>query len=583
MALPNIWGQGSIFAFSSLDGISTFENSLSGTLLGDKVGILFHTATKKELFIKFNDVEDLKFVIVASDIIKANYKDRSSGEYKKLCIVFASEDTVIGYTAKSAYPIINSYDAEASCMNPGINLHKSDGEFTVLNLEDDEGIIRFSFSYSKKSEEDALKKANRGLNVDIDKLVADKINFYCSLPQGSGLDEIQSKTLKKCFSIMKSQCYSAEGRFKSRWTTPDRVPHKRLWLWDSIFHSIGNKYIVPKMAYESIKAVFDTQREDGFIPHFADPNFCSNITQPPVIAWGLYDLYSYTGKEDILKEQYERLKKYLLWNIKNRDSNHNYLFEWEINSDSVSNRCDESGMDNSTRFDNVVAMDTIDFSCFMANEAKYMSKISDIFKLEDEKKFWDTVFKKIKAAVNDQLWDDETHFYYDRILASGKFKKIQAVSSFLPLFSGICDEKRAKYLVDYLTDEDYFGTTFPVPSISKKECVFGTDMWRGPVWINYNYMIIVGLMDYGYIDLARSIAKKTIEVLAFWYQHDGVIYEFYDPNNIISPSRLNRKASNVYPYDFNISMPSIRDYGWSACLYVALVLNERLKINYQPL
>ena len=43
MILPDRWGQGSIFAYSGLDGECTMENGVVGTLLGDAVGVLFHT------------------------------------------------------------------------------------------------------------------------------------------------------------------------------------------------------------------------------------------------------------------------------------------------------------------------------------------------------------------------------------------------------------------------------------------------------------------------------------------------------------------------------------------------------------
>jgi hypothetical protein len=44
MVLPNIWGQGSLFAFSGLDGVNTYENSLTGTLCGDMNGVIFTRA-----------------------------------------------------------------------------------------------------------------------------------------------------------------------------------------------------------------------------------------------------------------------------------------------------------------------------------------------------------------------------------------------------------------------------------------------------------------------------------------------------------------------------------------------------------
>jgi neutral trehalase len=210
----------------------------------------------------------------------------------------------------------------------------------------------------------------------------------------------------------------------------------------------------------------------------------------------------------------------------------------------------------------------------MANEARCMSKIASELGLAEEESFWADLYERIRAAVNVQLWDEDDGFYYDRELDTGSFKKVKAVSSFLPLFAGICEKHQAESLIRHITDEASFGAEFPVPSISREDLAYGTDMWRGPVWVNYNYMIYLGLREYGYVDLADKLRKKSIEAITHWYMHDGVIYEFYDSENMISPSRFNRKGKNIQPYDFRIRLQSIRDYGWTSALYIAWMMEK---------
>ena len=108
--------------------------------------------------------------------------------------------------------------------------------------------------------------------------------------------------------------------------------------------SIGSQGDVYK---RQVRSLFDVQRPDGFIPHMSAPDWSSEVTQPPVVAWGIYKLYEKTGRTDWLSDSYDSLKRYLEWNFKNRDTNHNYLFEWDVNADSPNCRCDECGMDNS--------------------------------------------------------------------------------------------------------------------------------------------------------------------------------------------------------------------------------------------
>jgi neutral trehalase len=48
--------------------------------------------------------------------------------------------------------------------------------------------------------------------------------------------------------------------------------------------------------------------------------------------------------------------------------------------------------------------------------------------------------------------------------------------------------------------------------------------WRGPVWINMNWMLYYGLRQYGYYDLAGQVKSESLELLS----HDG-FYEYFDP------------------------------------------------------
>lgn len=567
-------GGGSIFAFSGLEGRSTIENSLAGYLKSDGVGVIFDCSTLVELAFDIKQATDLSFNIVSSDIV--HFKTEYKGIEKESAFAFLNEDTVIGFSHKNTISYIVCADIKERNPEEGIIIYTTASEHIAFIKRNEKEEVKFALSVSKKSENEAIQRAKKGISKDICQLMKSRYQFFGNLPRAETNNETVEKTLTKCFSILKSQVYSPEGNIKCRWTTPDRIPHKKMWLWDSVFHALGNKYISKDLAIETIGALFYLQNEEGFIPHMASPDIKSDITQPPIIAWGVYKLYEYINDKDIPARFYDALKKYLMWNFKNRDKNQNNLFEWEVNIDNPNCRCDECGMDNSPRFDSVEPMDCIDFSCYMANETRHMAKIAAVLGLNDEAIYWGNKHENIKTAINDLLWDEQDEFYYDRKIEKNEFKKVQAVSSFLPLFAGVCDLSRAEKLVKHLVDENKFNTPFPIPSIAVDDPTFGTDMWRGPVWINYNYMIACGLKEYGFNELAQSIVKKTINTISFWYNSDGVIYEFYDSYNRVSPSKLNRKGKPVNPYNYKIRMQTIRDYGWSASLFAEMTLNSML-------
>lgn len=551
--LPEKWGQGQLFAFCALDGDSFFNDDFAGTLCGDKIGVSFHTMCRRTLY--FGDMNKLispELKCVTSDMILLEALTGTCS------IIFAQRHLIVGeYTD---FPgVFVSLGGVCDTVRKGdTEIHISnDGEYTAILKRDG----RYAFSYGK-SEKEVCDLCQEGIKIDLDKLKKQKEKpFEKALPENNRYARLYAK----CISVMRSQLYSPEGGIKRIWSTPDRLPHRNLWLWDSVFHAIGHRHLDAELAQSLILALFDVQHGDGFIPHMARPDYSSAITQPPIIAWGALTVYEKSKDRSFLETVFKNNKAFLLWCKANRRKSERELYSWHTNPE-LNNRCDESGMDNSPRFDTESDLYAIDFSCYMANEARLMKKIADELGYSQESAFFGSWYENIKADINSLLWCEEDGFYYDYDITHSRLNKVQSVSSFLPLFAGLCDEKQVKKLISHLENPDEFGTEFPIPTISKKDKTFGSDLWRGPVWINYNYMISKGLADYGYNDLSQKIKATSLEVVNEWYNYTGTVYEFYDSENRIPPFCFNRKGKVFEPYDFRVKYQTIRDYGWSITL-----------------
>lgn len=495
--IPKKWGQGQIFAFSALDGESLFNDDLTGTLCGDRIGVIFETQIRRTLY--FADLNkflapELKYV--TSDMIMLETL------LGTVSMLFAQRHLIVGEYNDAVGVFVSTGGKSETVIKEGAEIHNTlDGEFTALLKRD--GL--FAFAYGK-SEKEVIALCQKGITADIEELKAQKKKpFEKALPD----DNEYSALYAKCISVMRSQLYSPEGNIKRIWSTPDRLPHRNMWLWDSVYHAIGHRHLDTKIAQDLILALFDVQREDGFIPHMARPDFASAITQPPVIAWGAWLVYEKSKDKSFLKTVLKKNKAFLLWCRDNRRKSKKELYSWHTNPE-LNNRCDESGMDNSPRFDTESDLYAIDFSCFMANEARFMAGISEELGDDEGSLFFRNWFEEIKADINSTLRCEEDGFYYDFDIQNNCFNKVSSVSSFLPVFAGVCDAEQCDKLISHLENPDEFATEFSVPTISKKDKSFGEDMWGGPVWINYNYMLAQGLSDYGYKDLSQSLRKKLL-------------------------------------------------------------------------
>ena len=126
-------------------------------------------------------------------------------------------------------------------------------------------------------------------------------------------------------------------------------------------------------------------------------------------------------------------------------------------------------------------------------------------------------------------------------------------------------------MVKVLTDETLLWSKVPVSTISQKDPRFSNDMWRGGVWVNINYFIIKGLMNYGYTDLAEKLRTATLDMVNKWYKKTGCIFEFFDPKDETSPFMCHRKGEPTKTPDYRKHVHSITDYNWSACFSILLI------------
>lgn len=580
MTLPRIWGQGQLFAYSALDGDSFSSDDLAGYLSGDRIGIIFCLKDRREL--AFTGLVDASsdFTAVTSDYFR----------FGTACtVLFVKRNILIGEVSGSVRPGVF---CDSTLRRKTIRLSEDDNiDVEIAYGDNDEytGLAvrwnRFAFVYGH-SEEEVISLTYEAFRFDIAAEEEKKLAYYRRF--GAVAEHRQSDSAAyaglypalyaKCLSVMKTQLYSPEGEYTMIRSTPDRLPHKKVWLWDSVFHAIGFRHMDTAIAKDLIMSIFVHQTEDGFIPHMADLGLSSSISQPPIIAWGALKVYeSVHDKNDCLQflsDVYDHNKKFLDWFHKKRRMHEDtYLYTWNM-TDDVNCRCDESGMDNSPRFDGHDPLYAIDLACFMANDITAMAKIAHELGYAEDEEYYKDWFSHIRHDVNELLWSEEDGFYFDYNITKHDFSKVWSVASFLPVFAGLCTNSQCDRLAEHLNNPDEFGTAFPIPSISAQDPTYGSDMWRGPVWINFNYMIAEGFKTHGTNpELGESIVRKTLSVIDRWYHDTGCIFEFYDSTDRKVPPRLNRKGTPFEPYNFDVRYQTIRDFGWSSTLTLDMLNN----------
>ena len=550
MKLHNTYSYGQLFCFSGLEGKTSREDDFVAMMMPKPITLRFHFDNAITLHIPVS--ENTAFSAVTGDML--------DGE--GVFVAFVDSNTIVGKAPVK--PTFASEKGHHTVQANGVEEFRTNFAKFYLATEMRNGVCYFAFSYR-------VRNLRLWTDEEMSALKAKRLAYFEGMPKCK--DEKYEKLYYKCLSINKENVYSAEGDIPCRWTTPDRVPHRFMWIWDSAFHAMAFAQYNVEMAKDCIRSVLAMQEENGFISHMMGPfGGFSDITQPQVLAWGVWTVYQKDKDKAFLKECAPGLKKFLLFTKDNRDKNGNGLLEWFTEPDYTECKCGESGLDNSPRFDFDIDLDAIDFSTYLCNDAKYLSWIYEELGDAENAAYFRDLHETVKEKINDLLWCEEDGLYYDRLF-DGQLTKFATPASFLPMFAGICSQERAEKMVKVLLDENRFWTAMPVPTIPKDHEVYDIDMWRGCSWLNINYFIMLGLRKYGFIDVANELRERTLSCVLKWYEQTGNIFEFYDADNVVCPFRLKRKGEQPEVTDYRKHVHSITDYNWSAC-FTQLIINE---------
>tara|TARA_R110002020_G_scaffold432751_2_gene642815 strand:+ start:638 stop:1504 length:867 start_codon:yes stop_codon:yes gene_type:complete len=172
---------------------------------------------------------------------------------------------------------------------------------------------------------------------------------------------------------------------------------------------------------------------------------------------------------------------------------------------------------------------------------------------------------QLRKRMNEELWDETKGIYFDRNMKTGEFVRSQTIASLLPLWAGVPDKHRAEVLRQHICNPKQFNTLIPLPTVSREDPDFAKDMWRGPVWINTAYAVILGLERYGYREEVAELTYRLCDGVYRTFQNLRRFYEFYDPDRF-DLEELDRKKGNKFKHLTLGSKPVKEFVGWTGLI-----------------
>jgi glycogen debranching enzyme len=366
--------------------------------------------------------------------------------------------------------------------------------------------------------------------------------------------------------------------------SPGLYPHQ--WSWDSAFVSIGLGRHRRTRAARELLSIFRGQWSTGLVPHivfnsdlprngyFPGPELwhsaaqpaappgviTSGLTQPPLHALAAHHLITNGG------ESTEALRPFLKRIYPLLTAQHTYLArDRDIGGAGLVSVCHpwETGLDDSPAWDRPLAAvqptgkanRTPERQVWLATalrDARYRQEyLRDDHPFAVEDPLFNAVYLastyalidlaliigadpgphreavvRIHEAMLDRLWDRDTACFRARDLRAGTLSPVVTVAAFAPLLDPELPPSIVRSMVELLLSARFAGASgYPVPTSDIQSATFDrAGYWRGPTWINTNWLLWLGAVTQGLPVVADLLSASTLRLV-----RQSGFREYFDP------------------------------------------------------
>lgn len=211
----------------------------------------------------------------------------------------------------------------------------------------------------------------------------------------------------------------------------------------------------------------------------------------------------------------------------------------------------ESGWDTTSRFkDRCLDYLPIDLNCCLY---KYEKDLGEFYKNSKKGKKYKKKSKQRKKKIEKLMWDGE--FFFDYNHKEEKISNFYSLAGFYPLWAKMVSKKKAKKMKEKIK---LFEQKGGLANTQKEKLFKEQRQWDYPNgWPNQQWIVVKGLLNYGFKKDAKRIAKKWLDMSKKVFEKTGKFWEKYD----------------VVKHDIGKSglYPTQSGFGWTNSIFLKLV------------
>jgi hypothetical protein len=429
--------------------------------------------------------------------------------------------------------------------------------------------VRFvrSVQDARRPASELAADARDALDADLQACVDENVGLFAGVPRPAFTTAAEKLVYLGALNLVRQCMLPPSGQTAHNFYVFSRNP---VWGWGhghQVMHEslsmIPYALLDPRSAEASQRVYIEQQYEDGLIayrhgprgpqvyPHQGVPT-----TSAPFFAWTSWEVYLAGRNREFLRDAYRAGSEFIRYLERERDADRDGMFEWgpygiienvrdgwNVVFQLFSEGADE-GRDISHE------LDVLDLTCEVANEMYYLGLMAKELGDTAGVREWNRKHARVAALINRTMWDPNAGFYYNvsrednSFVFEGASLKRKELIGFLPLWARVASKDQARRLVSHLTNTESFWRRYGVPTLAADDphytpFVDGCCRWNGAVWLLWDYMVMRGLSQYGYHDLARKVGEKMMLAVTTQLSLNHRFWESYSPDFPVQESPSN--------------------------------------------
>jgi alpha,alpha-trehalase len=324
--------------------------------------------------------------------------------------------------------------------------------------------------------------------------------------------------------------HPAEGVIKHPYLIPAGY-YPQMWDWDGFFigvHWANQNAADAKYLRDWVISFASSADADGYVagcitPQGPRPLF-GKFAMKPFLAQGAFLAGNRDGDWEWMRPVWPAMKRILEYRKRTQFDPKWGLWFWD--------NAMQSGADNNPALTNdpkdPSAILAVDASVWAMREYLAMAELAERMRDNAAAARYRKEAEATRNAIKEKLWSAQDGIFLNRRRDNGEWIRVVNWTSFLPLLDGLMDVQPAMRMIRrHLLNRDEMRSEYGFRSLAKSDPAYNNDAiinpysnWRGPIWINANFLEWMVLRRYGFPDeahwLALTLARELHRDIEKW-------------------------------------------------------------------